>query len=98
MTDDQIVTRAMEAAQVIDNPAYKQGMEALRAEIIDAWKQCPVRDKEGQLLYLQLAKLSDKFEGMLTGFIEAGKMAQHKIDINPERSDTVVRRWFRKIA
>ncbi len=96
MTNDQQVTRAIDALQVIENPAYKAAMEAMKAEIVAAWKDCPVRDREGQLLFLQLAKLSDKFSGILQGFIEGGKMAQHKIDIDSARNENVIRKWARR--
>lgn len=52
MTNQQIAQKGFEASQVLDNPAYKAAMGALRAEVIDAWKKCPVRDKEGQVLLL----------------------------------------------
>lgn len=97
MTNEQQVTRAIDALQVIENNAYKAAMEALRAEIVEGWKACPIRDKEGQLLFLQLAKLSDKFEGILNGFVEGGKMAQHKIDIDSTRSESMLRKWARKV-
>lgn len=98
MTDDQQVTRAIEAKQVLENQAFRGAMDALKEQIIDQWKTCPVRDKEGQLLLLQLAKLSDKFESILVGMIETGKLAQHKIDVDQARNESAVRRWIRKAA
>ena len=98
MTPNQEIDRAQDALRVLDNPAYQQAMRALKADIVATWKSCPVRDQEGQLLLLQLAKLAEKFDGLLTGYVEAGKLAQHKIDINSERNENVVRRWFRKVA
>lgn len=98
MTNEQAVQRGFEAAQVLDNPAYRNAMDALKSQIVDEWKRCPVRDQEGQLLLLQLAKLAEKFEGTLTGMVEGGKLAQHKIDIDSVRNETTVRKWFRKVA
>jgi hypothetical protein len=40
MTNQQIAQKGFEASQVLDNPAYKAAMEALRAEVIEAWKKC----------------------------------------------------------
>lgn len=98
MTNEQEVARAIDAQRVLDNPAYSAAMEALKTQIVEQWKACPVRDREGQMLLLQLAKLSDKFESILHGMVESGKLAQHKIDIDAVRSDSTVRRWMRKVA
>ena len=98
MNEQQQVQRAKEALMVLDNEAYKEAMKSLKEAIILQWKECPVRDSEGQLLLLQLAKLTDKFEGILKGMIETGKLAQHKIDIDQERSESKVRNWIRKVA
>lgn len=98
MTNEQAVQRGFEASQVLDNPAYRYAMDSLKEQIVSEWKKCPVRDQEGQLLLLQLAKLAEKFEGTLTGMVEGGKLAQHKIDIDSVRNESTVRRWVRKVA
>lgn len=98
MTEQQQVTQAIEASQILDNPAYQAAMEALKSQIIAQWKECPVRDKEGQLLLLQLAKVADKFEGVLRGMIESGKFAHHKINMDKLRDENVIRRLARKVA
>lgn len=93
----QTVTQGIEAAQVLDNPAFRTAMDALRADVIDTWKKAPIRDTEGQRILLQLAKLADKFEAILRGRIEAGKLAQAKIDIDDLRADNAARRLLRKV-
>ncbi|MBP9229603.1 MAG: hypothetical protein KBF41_16180, partial [Azonexus sp.] len=59
---------------------------------------CPVRDREGQLLLLQLAKLTDKFEAILASMVQGGKLAQHKINIESERNESRTQRFLRKVA
>lgn len=98
MTNEQIVMQAMEAAQVLDNPAFRKAIDNMKQEIISEWKKCPVRDREGQMLLLQLIKLADKFEGSLIGMIEGGKLAQHKIDIDSVRDENIIRKWARRAA
>ena len=98
MTEQQTVQRATEAAQVLDNPAYQEAMRQMKTAVIQQWKDCPVRDREGQLLLLQLAKLTDKFESMLNGMIETGKLAQHRVDLDRERNETLSARFLRKVA
>jgi hypothetical protein len=98
MTEQQTVQRATEAALVLSNPAYQEAMRQLKAAVVEQWKDCPVRDREGQLLLLQLAKLTDKFEGILNGMLETGKLAQHRIDLDRERNETIAKRFLRKVA
>lgn len=98
MTNNELVTRGFEASQVLDNPAFKLAMDNMKNEIVSEWKKCPIRDKEGQAILLQLIKLADKFEGSLIGMVEGGKLAQHKIDIDSVRDENVIRKWSRKFA
>ncbi len=84
------------AEQVFENIAYQRGMKQLRDEVIKAWKECPVRDSEGQLLLLQLIKMTDKFEGMLKCMIEAHNMTQ-KLDFDELRNESKIKSVIRKI-
>lgn len=90
--------RGIEAAQVLDNAAYQEAMASLKEAIVQQWKESPVRDKEGQLILLQLAKLADKFDGILRGMVENGKLAQSKIDIDDVRNESSIRRMMRKVG
>jgi hypothetical protein len=98
MTEFDVAQRGQEAAQVLDNEAFKEAMGLLKSQVVEQWRNCPVRDKEGQILLLQLAKVADKFEGTLVGMIERGKMAQHKIDLDSMRDEGKARRFFRKVV
>lgn len=97
MTNQQQAQRGLEASQVLDNPAYRAAMDALRAEVVEAWKKCPVRDKEGQVLLLQLAKLTDKFEGVLSGMVEGGKFAQRQLELDELRNESAGRKLMRRV-
>lgn len=83
---------------MLESSVYQEAIGLMKSDIIEAWKACPVRDAEGQLLLLQLAKLAEKFEGILKGYVEQGKLAQHKIDVNEVRNENVLRKWARKVA
>lgn len=97
-TDSDKVRLARNATDCINNEAYMKAMALLKTQIVDQWKDCPVRDIEGQRLLLQLAKLAEKFDGILSGYVQAGKLAQHRIDLNDERNESmgakVLRRTF----
>lgn len=91
------VQTAIEARQLLDSEAYKNAHAGIKRKIIQQWEDCPVRDAEGQLLLLQLIKLAGMFEGMLTGAIEAGKLAQHNIDLDNMRNESKLQRGKRKV-
>jgi len=98
MTDTFTVLRGNEAQAVLDNAAYKAAMQALKDQITAEWMACPVRDKEGQTLLLQLAKLAAKFEGLFNGLVSDGKMAQHRIDLDKIRDEPVHRVFMRRVT
>jgi hypothetical protein len=97
MTEQDTVKQARQAAEVLDNPAYRDALAAMNAQIVEQWKACPVRDAEGALLLLQLAKLAGKVESILRGYIEGGKLAQRKIDLDKERNESGVQRAIRRV-
>ena len=98
MTPQQTQQRGIEARRVLDSEVFKDAMAELDAQIVAQWKACPVGDKEGALLLLQLAKLKNKFESVLVGMIETGKLAEHQININAERNESKARQFFRRVA
>ena len=93
-----VLLRGQEAARIIESEVFKLAIQTLKDSVTEQWKSCPIRDKEGQLLLLQLAKVTDKFEGIFVGLVEQGKMVQHKIDLDNARNEPQVRRFFRKVT
>ena len=98
MSDHQIVRIGVDAQQVLENEAYKTAMTGLKAQIVAEWQKCPVTDKEGALLLLQLVKLCTKFESMLTGMVANGKLTAHELNLSAERSESKARQFMRRIA
>lgn len=98
MTTRHDVQRGIDAKAVIDNEAFKEAMALLKTSVVQQWKECPIRDREGQLLLLQLARLADKFEGLLVGAVERGKLAQRKIELDELRDESPARQFFRRVA
>lgn len=90
------VQRGEQARLVLEAPVFVEAMKALQDQIVSDWSGCPVRDVEGQRLYLQLHKLSKKFEGILTGMVQTGRMAQ--IDLDAERDESRAQRLLRRIT
>lgn len=87
--------RGSDAARVLESPAFKAAMQMLKDEIVTEWSRAPVRDVEGQRLLLQLHKLANKFEGLLTGMVETGKLAQ--VNLDAERDESAARKLFRRV-
>ena len=97
MTELQTAQTGTYAAQVLDNQAYKDAMASLKAQVIQQWKDCPIRDKEGQMLLLQLAKLTDKFDGILSGMVAAGVESKRRIDLDNLRDESKPRKALRRV-
>ena len=98
MNEHQTVRIGADAQQVLDNEAYKAAMTGLKDQIVQQWRACPVRDAEGALLLLQLVKLCDKFDAMLTGMVANGKLTAHELNLNAERNESRTRQFFRRVA
>ena len=97
MTPHQTQQRGIEAQRVLDSEVFKEAMTMLDAQIVQQWKACPVTDKEGAMLLLQLAKLKNKFETVLVGLIETGKFAAHQINLDAERNESKARKLMRRV-
>lgn len=93
----QDVQRGHDAALVLENPAYTEAMARLRSDVIAAWKECPIRDREGQMLLLQLAKLTDKFEAHLAGMVNAGQYAKRQLELDEIRNESGARKLMRRV-
>lgn len=98
MSDIKAIGRAKDAAQVLENEAYKEAMSLLKDSVVQKWRDCPIRDAEGQRLLLQMMKLADTFEDLLNGFVSAGQLAQHRIDIDKARNESTARKMIRRVV
>ena len=86
MTLQQTTSLGNNAQDVLDNEAFKLAMGRMHSEIVKQWENCPVRDKEGQTLILQMKKCAKLFEENLYSILRAGEYAQHKIDLEAARA------------
>jgi hypothetical protein len=97
MDNHKDVLLGKDAASILDNAAYQTAIKVLKESVVEQWKDCPIRDKEGQLLLLQLAKLTDKFESIFHGLIENGKFVAHKIELDRIRDESPIQLMSRKL-
>lgn len=98
MNDQSLSLRGREAQALLDNPLLKEALDTLRKATVDQWAASDMRDSQGQLLLLQLMKTQDRFEGLLRGIVDTGKLAQRRIDLDALRDEPRARQFFRKLV
>lgn len=79
MTPEQEAHRGDEAARLLENDLLREALDAIDAEVVSQWQECPARDKEGKEALWQLMKTAQKFRRILTGHIETGKLARENL-------------------
>lgn len=95
MTPEQEIQRADEAARLLDNDTLKEALDAIEAEVVDQWEQCPARDMEGKEALWQLLKTAKKFRRLLSGYVQTGKLAQENLRRIAEHENRI-QRLFRR--
>lgn len=98
MSEHQAASMGKEAALLLENPAFVEAMARMREDVRRQWMEAPVRDIEGQRLLLITAKLVEKLDGHIRGMVEAGKLAQSRLEINDLRDENGIRRAVRRMT
>lgn len=70
------LNRAEHANRLLQDQLLQDALKAIKDEVQRVWLDCPQRDHEGKEALWQLAKTADKFESLLKGYIETGKLAK----------------------
>jgi hypothetical protein len=71
---------ADQANLVLENEQFKRAFAMIQQEIIDQWKQSPVRDQEGREKLWSLYMLSQKLENSLKATLATGKLASKEME------------------
>lgn len=79
------VSRGREAELLLNNPIFVESFAAVRAGIINAWADAPLRDKEGAHELKLMLKLLTDVESNIKRVVDTGKMAT----IQLEREKTI---------
>lgn len=75
MNEDQAVSRASRAREVLQNEEYIAAYESIEQELTNAWKTSPQRDEAGrERLFLALT-MHRKMRMALEATLDAGKVA-----------------------
>jgi hypothetical protein len=72
-------TRGIRAAELLNNELLQEALNAIKAEVVKQWTDCPARDQEGKEALWQLNKTAHKFENILKGYIDTGKLATEQL-------------------
>lgn len=72
---DEEISRAEQAAMILNHPIYVEAFEKLEKEVLDAWISSPSRDAEGrESLWLSL-KLLRQTRAHMESLVTTGRMA-----------------------
>lgn len=72
-------TRGQISSSLLENALLKEALKAIKDEVMQQWIECPARDLEGKEALWQLAKTAQKFENLLIGYVETGKLATEQM-------------------
>lgn len=67
--------RGKQAEELLENAIYREAIDKLRQSLVDKWRSCPIRDKEGQHELKLMDKLLTDVEGYIANIAKTGKMA-----------------------
>jgi hypothetical protein len=74
------VKRGEQAAQVLDNPLFKESIEKVREGIIRSMATSPLGDSETHNRLVIAMQLLNQIEKQLTDVVQTGKMAAIQTD------------------
>lgn len=71
--------RGQISESLLENELLQEALKAIKDEVMTQWIACPARDHEGKEALWQLAKTAEKFENILLGYIQTGKLASEQM-------------------
>jgi hypothetical protein len=85
------LNRGEHANRLLQDELLQEALQAIKDEVVATWADCPARDKEGKEALWQLMKTANKFESLLKGYIESGKLAAMNLKAFEERKSLLRR-------
>lgn len=79
-TLDERAREGDEARQVLENPAFARAFNSIEEEYTEAWKNSPVRDRDGRETLWTTLKLLHKLRGTLEASMMDGKLARVELE------------------
>ncbi len=75
----QELDRGARAKEILENELYLEAWTSVEQALIQKWRDCPVRDKEGQHELKLMLKLLDDVKANLVHVLETGKFAESRL-------------------
>lgn len=86
--------RGFEAEQLLENPIFKEALANVRAGIINAWAEAPLRDREGAHELKLMLKLLDDVALNIKRVVDTGKMAKIQLEREQKIADFKAKNKF----
>jgi hypothetical protein len=83
MTAEEIIARAKNAEQIINDPLVAETLDALERKWIDAIMQSPVEDAEGRELSYRMYQALRQFRAEFVAMVGDGVVASHNQEMIP---------------
>ena len=93
MTQDETILRGENADRLLRDKVLQEAIAGMKKEIIDQWSATPARDSEGRDWVWRHYKVVERFESILKGYVESGKMERFKVEQSTK--DKAIR-WFKR--
>ena len=79
---DKELKRGAEAAQLIENPIFREALDAIESEIDDLSLSIPTTDKDLCVDVILRRQVFETFKGTLVSYIQTGRMAKQTLEQN----------------
>ena len=73
------IERGRQAQELLNNPLLDEAMKRCREELMQAWENTPARDADAREWLWKLNQASIRFEGILKGYVDTGKIAKNAL-------------------
>lgn len=87
MSTSQELERGRLAAEVLENPVFRDAFDQMRAEIVSKWRA--ERDGEVRDWYWTLDNAAKRLKQVLTDTMNTGLLAQKQLELERSRAEKV---------
>lgn len=95
MTDEfklnREVARGDRAKAILDDEIYQEAWREVEAAIIQKWRECPIRDRDGAHELKLMLKLLEDVHGHINTVMQSGKMAAMQLEAEKKRKEQLRR-------
>lgn len=71
--------RGNKAKEILENELFQEAWLTVETALIQKWRECPIRDKEGQHELKLMLKLLDDVKANVVRVMESGRLAESRL-------------------